>query len=424
LALLLSLSFFVVSSIQEAAANPSGEGWTKTYGGTLNDFAWGLVQTADGGYALAGSTPSYNPGYGDYNDILLVKTDSTGNALWNRTYGGVYSDSASALVQTVDGGYALAGHTDSSGTTLYGDFWLVRTDSAGNELWNKTYGTEMEMDEALDLVQTADGGYALAGNTRSYGAGARDLWLVKTDASGNTQWDKTYGGTDNDFASALVQTADGGYAVTGYTSSFGIGQDAWLVKTNSAGNTLWQKNYGGTNNDGAADVVQTADGGYALAGWTYSYGDGSGDYWLVKTDSAGNIQWKKTYGGSGSDAAYALVQTADGGFALVGTRFDAVAANYDSWLVRTDSAGNELWNVTYGGAGLDQAVSLVQTSDGGYAFAGGTGSFGAGGTDFWLVKTDEFGAVPEFSQALLLPLLTILVLLIVGVRRRIRTVIP
>jgi hypothetical protein len=340
-------------------------GWNKTYGGTGGEWAWALVETVDGGYALAGGTESYGAGSGDF---WLVKTDSAGNAQWNKTYGGTFSDYARALVETVDGGYALAGTTSVSSV----EFGLVKTDSAGNVQWNKTYGGAAS-DFACALVETVDGGYALAGLTLSYGAGSGDFWLVKTDSAGDAQWNKTYGGTGGEWARALVETVDGGYALAGQTGSFGAGSgDFWLVKTDSAGDAQWNKTYGGTGTDRAFALVATVDGGYALAGQTGSFGAGSGDFWLVKTDATGNALWNRTYGGTGEDYAYALVQTSDGGYALAGNGF----AN----LVKTDASGNMQWNMSYEG----EAQALVQTGDGGYALAGDTGYYG----DFWLVKTD------------------------------------
>jgi len=365
---------------------PSTE-WNKTYGGTGNDYAYSVVQTIDKGYALAGLTGSV--GAGDY-DFWLVKTDSNGNMQWNMTYGGTSEDVAFALVQTVDGGYAIAGQTDSFGAGG-ADFWLVKTDSAGNALWNKTYGGTGD-DYAYSVVQTSDGGYALAGCANSFGAGNYDFWLVKTDANGNMQWNMTYGGTSLEYALALVQTVDGGYALAGDTYSFGAGSyDAWLVKTDSEGNALWNMTYGGTSTDWAHALVQTADGGYAIAGYTGSFGAGSGDFWLVKTDSSGNAQWNKTYGGTDSDGACALVQTVDGGYALAGFTISYGAGSYDFWLVKTDANGNEQWNQAYGGTGDDGAWSVIQTVDGGYAVTGYTGSYGAG-CDFWLIKTEPYDA--------------------------------
>ena len=205
--------------------------------------------------------------------------------------------------------------------------------------WNKTYGGT-GYDEAHALVQTSDGGYAMAGETGSFGAGNADFWLVKTDASGTMQWNKTYGGTYDDRAHALVQTSDGGYAVAGWTMSFGAGGfHFWLVKTNSTGGMEWNQTYGGTNNDEAYALVQTSDGGYAVAGGTGSFGAGNGDFWLVKTDASGTMQWNKTYGGTDADEAGALVQTSDGGYAMAGETGSFVAGNADFWLVKTDESG-------------------------------------------------------------------------------------
>ena len=202
-----------------------------------------------------------------------------------------------------------------------------------------------------------------------------------------TEWTKTYGGASDDWAYALVQTSDGGYAVAGSTNSSGAGgYDFWLVKTDAGGNMQWNRNYGGTGVEIAYSVVQTSDGGYALAGITYSFTAGSWDFWLVKTDASGNMQWSKTYGGTGHDYAYSLVQTGDGGYAIAGYTNSFGAGGYDFWLVKTDASGNMQWSKTYGGPGVEIAYSVVQTSDGGYALAGYTNSFGAGSYDFWFVK--------------------------------------
>jgi len=371
-------------------ARDNGPGWNRTYGGANNDEAYALVQTNDGGYALAGRTRSFGSGFDD--NFWLVKTDAAGNMMWNQTYGGTNNDVAGALVQTTDGGYALAGLTSSFGTGL-ADFWLIKTDAAGNTQWNQTYGGTNN-DVAHALVQTTDGGYALAGYTYSSGAGSSDSWLVKTDAAGNMMWNQTYGGTSGDEAYALVRTVDGGYALAGTTGSFGAGgADFWLVKTDSAGNAQWNQTYGGYNHDMAYALVQTVDGGYALAGATRSFWPGGYRSWLVKTDSAGNVMWNWTYGGENNDIAYALVQTVDGGYALAGWTGSFGIGGYDFWLIKTNAGGNMMWNQTYGGTSWDGTYALVQTTDGGYALAGTTSSFGAGFDDFWLVRTDDSGNV-------------------------------
>ena len=378
----IMLSLIIISSLPPVKGQTTE--WTKTYGGKGNDEGYSLVQTSDGGYAIAGDTNSF--GAGGY-DFYLVKTDSTGTMQWNNTYGGTGNEIGYSVIQTSDGGYAIAGETNSHGAGGY-DVYLVKTDSAGNMQWNKTYGGTGD-DEGYSLVQTSDGGYAIAGETNSFGAGSDDFYLVKTDSAGNMQWNKTYGGTGDDEGYSLVQTSDGGYAIAGITNSFGAGSyDVYLVKTDSAGNMQWNKTYGGTGDDEGYSLVQTSDGGYAIAGETNSYGAGDYDFYLVKTDSAGTMQWNQTYGGPDNEDGTSLVQTSDGGYAMTGDTNSFGAGGYDFYLVKTDSTGTMQWNNTYGGKDNEYATfGLIQTSDGGYAMTGDTNSFGAGGYDVYLVKT-------------------------------------
>jgi hypothetical protein len=252
--------------------------------------------------------------------------------------------------------------------------------------WEKTYGGP-DYDSACSVVQTGDGGYAIIGSTNSFGAGGYDFWLVKTDSYGNMQWNRTYGGAGWDQTGSMIQTSDGGYAIVGWTDSYGAGlADFWFVKTDSNGNMLWSQTYGGTNEDRGASIVQTADGGYALVGFTNSFGAGSLDFWLVKIDSNGNMHWNKTYGGVGMDLAFSIVQAFDRGYTITGWTDSFGAGGADFWLVKTDSNGSIVWNQTYGGANSDVASSVIQTAEGGYAVTGWTDSFGAGGSDFWLIK--------------------------------------
>jgi predicted secreted protein len=380
----------VRQTMNSASQELSQTEWNRTYGGAGDDMAHALVQTSDGGYAMAGGTSSYGAGA---NDVWLVKTDASGNALWNKTYGGASDDWAEAMLQTSDGGYAAAGPTSSYGAGG-SDFWLVKTNATGDILWNKTYGGTAD-DVAEALVQTSDGGYAMTGPTQSFGAGSYDVWLVKTDDSGNAQWNKTYGGTGFDWSEALVQTDDGGYAMAGATWSGGSGgADVWLVKTDASGNMQWNRTYGGAGDDMAHALVQASDGGYAIASYTASYGAGSIDVWLVKTDASGNAQWSRTHGGTNEDWPQALVQSGDDGYAIAGYTKSFGVGKADSWFVKTDAAGNALWNRTCGGVGDDWAEALVQTSDGEYMIAGRAASFGAGKFDFWLA---EIGKAEESS---------------------------
>jgi predicted secreted protein len=387
-------------------------GWSKTYGGSGDDEAYSLVQTSDGGYALAGYTNSSSAGSYDF---WLIKTNSSGNMQWNRTYGGTGDDEAYSVVQSKDEGYAVAGVTDSFGAGET-DAWLVKTDSSGDMQWNRTYGGRAE-DGAYSVIQTSDGGYALAGYTDSFGAGSFNFWLIKTDSTGSMTWNKTYGGPGDDEAECVIQTSDGGYALAGYTNSFGAGSyDFWLVKTDSSGSMTWNKTYGGPGDDEARCVIQTSDGGYALVGMTNSTGAGGYDFWLVKTDSYGTLQWSQTYGGAYDEIANAVVQTSDGGYALAGLTGSYGAGDIDYWLVKTTSSGSTQWSQTYGGSGDDEAYSLVQTSDGGYALAGFTTSYGAGSYDAFLVKTDSSGkSVMPQSSPFSIPYSFILILLVIAV---------
>jgi predicted secreted protein len=314
---------------------------------------------------------------------------------WTKAYGGANSEVARSVIQTSDGGYLLAGETVSFGAGGK-DFWLVKTDSSGNMEWNKTYGGTKN-DMAFSVVETSGGGYALTGRTNSFGLGIADFWLVKVDSSGGHEWNKTYGGTGVDAARCVVQTSDEGYALAGFTESFGAGgQDFWLVKTDSSGNMEWNKTYGGTGVDAARCVVQTSDGGYILTGETNSFGAGDTDFWLVKVDSSGGHEWNKTYGGPLTESAFSVVEVSDGGYALAGRIRSLGEGRLDFWLVKVDSSGHHEWNKTYGGTGNDPAHSMVEANiveagDGGYALAGFTQSFGAGGQDGWLIKTDDSG---------------------------------
>jgi hypothetical protein len=391
----LSMSSLVCEISYSELSEPPAIEWIKTYGGTNSDYAYSMIQTSDEGYALAGLTWSF--GAGDY-DIWFVKTDPNGNMQWNKTYGGAMGDLANSVVQTIDGGYILAGRTDSLGT-FCGDFWLIKTDSNGNMQWNRAYGG-ISTDEAFSVIQTSDGGYALAGNTWSYGNGQSDSWLVKTDSNGNMQWNKTYGGEGYEGARSLIQMNDGGYIIGGYTGSYEPPYSSfWLIRTDSFGNMQWNKTYGGAGYEMALSMVKTSDEGFGLAGWTSSYGAGDYDFWLVKTDSNGNMQWSQTYGGTSSDVANSVIQTSDGGYALLGYTYSYSVGLEDFWLVKTNSAGTMQWNASYGGARDDSGCSVVETNDGGYAVAGYLVP-DTGWRDFCLIKFATPPKPPNSNEAL------------------------
>jgi hypothetical protein len=256
-------------------------------------------------------------------------------------------------------------------------------------------------DEARSIIQSSDGGYVVAGKTLSFGAGESDIYVVKLDSTGKVVWTKTIGGSSWDEAYSIIQSSDGGYVVAGSTRSFGAGwDDIYVVKLDSSGNVLWAKTIGGSNYDVAYSIIQSSDGGYVVAGYTESFGAGGRDFYVVKLDSAGNVVWTKTIGGSSWDEAYSIIQSSDGGYVVAG-RTQSFGAGYDDmYIVKLDSSGNVQWTKTIGGSSSDGAYSIIRSSDGGYVVAGKTESFGAGYYDFYdfyVVKMDANGNVC-FSQ--------------------------
>jgi len=368
------------------AIGPSSH-FCKAIGGKNDDEGNSLIQTSDGSYAIAGTTKSFGAGE---RDVYVVKLDANGNLQWTKTIGGKEDDKGYSLIQTADGGYAIAGVTKSFGAGER-DVYVVKLDAKGNLQWTKTIGGPKD-DWGLSLIQTSDGGYAIAGSTESFGAGQLDVYVVKLDAKGNLQWTKTIGGGDWDVGTSLIQTSDGGYAIAGSTESFGAGEaDVYVVKLDAKGNLQWTKTIGGENEDLGNSLIQTSDGGYAIAGDTKSFGAGSWDVYIVKVDANGNLQWTKTIGRKGWDAGRSLIQTADGGYAITGETYSFGAGGYDVYVVKLDAHGNLQWTKTIDGPNYDEGRSLIQTADGGYAIAGETYSFGAGGYDVYVVKLDRNG---------------------------------
>ncbi len=301
------------------------------------------------------------------------------DTVWTKTFGGSNIDVGYCVQQTSDSGYIITGYTRSYGSMSGRNVLLIKTDKSGNQEWINAYGGNND-DEGYSVQQTTDGGFIIAGYTKSYGAGANDVYLVKTDYSGNQLWDKVFGGTQDDLAFSVLQTSDGGFLITGSSFSFGTGGDMLMIKTNSNGNLIWQKTFGGISSDGAMNVAHTMDNGFIITGWTFSFGPGAvGNAFLVKTDSLGNQQWYNYFGGNDADRGYSVQQTTDGGYILTGYTGSFGAGLYDVLLVKTDSLGNQQWIKTFGGSGRDYSNSIQQTADGGFIILGYTLSFGAGG---------------------------------------------
>ena len=379
--------------------------WNHTFGGIYADYGFSLIQTSDNGIALAGTLTS---------DFCLIKIDAHDEQEWNTTYGGVSWDYARSLIQSSDGGYVLAGLTHSYGSGL-DDMWLIKTNATGQQEWNTIFGG-ISNDYAYSVIQTSDGGFALAGKTESYGAGLYDMWLVKTNANGQQEWNATFGGINDDEAYTVIQTSDGGFLLAGSTASYGNGGfDMWLVKTNGNGIPEWNTTFGGVNDDRIKSLIRTTNSDFVLAGYTLSYGAGSSDMWLVKTNENGIPEWNTTFGGISNDYAISVIQTSDGGFALAGETESYGAGLYDMWLVKTNASGQCEWNTTFGGTGWDRALCVIQVSDRGLVLAGSTASYGAGSSDIWLVKTVPFNMKPTLFWT---PSITFLALLVLLVKKR------
>lgn len=381
--ILLSVSFILITTLSLFAQGPDTL-WTKTYGGPFPDYAGEVELTSDGGYIIAGLA-SLGAGMGD---CYIVKTDSLGDTLWTKTYGGTNYDWSSSIQQTLDGGYIISGATWSFGAGSE-DVYLIKTDALGDTQWTKTYGGD-STDYGFAVRQTMDSGYIIVGGTQSFGAGLEDVYLIKTDSLGNTQWTKTYGGNSTDYGRSVQQTSDNGYIIAGNTYSFGEDSfnsfNVYLLKTDENGDTLWSKIFGGNNDDEGSSVQQTSDGGYIIGGFTDSFGAGWYDVYLIKTNEDGDTIWTKTYGGSEEDHAYSVQETSNGEFIIAGVTSSYGAGGADVFIVRTDEDGIIKWTKTIGGTSSDMGYSVRETTDGGFVIAGWTTTFGPGMEDYYLIR--------------------------------------
>lgn len=363
--------------------------FVRTFGGTASDEGKSVQQTNDGGYIVVGYTDSYGAGN---NDVYLIKTNSTGTVEWTNTFGGAENDIGVSLQQTSDGGFIIAGYTRSFGAGSY-DVYLIKTDAGGDLTWAKTYGTP-DVDYSQSVRETTDGGFIVTGYTNS--SGTYDVYLIKTESNGDTGttgWTRTYGGTGNDYGRSVYQTNDRGFIITGNTNSIGNGSyDVYLIKTDAAGTQTWAHSFGGAGSDIGFSVQQTSDDGFIITGNTNSDGAGSSDVYLIKTDPDGNTAWPpRTFGGVNSDIGYSVQPTDDGGYIITGSTNSTGAGNNDVYLIKTDGNGNQSWTRTYGGGNNDIGLSVQQTIDDGYVITGYTFSTGAGSDDIYLIKTDENG---------------------------------
>ncbi len=397
----LSSFFLLLESFgQFAKAQVPPIEWQKSLGGNRPDGVSSIQQTTDGGYIVAGSSYS-NDGdvsgnHGD-EDCWIVKLDSNGNLKWQESLGGTRDDGASFIQQTSDGGFIVAGESasnddDVSGNHGSSDYWIVKLDSAGIIEWQNSFGGS-GVDYATSIQQTLDGGFIVAGSSESndgnvsgnhltynYGDSvpSRDYWIVKLNSFGNIIWQKSFGGSSDDAANSIQQTIDGGYVICGsswswndgdVSGSFGNG-DYWVIKIDSLGNLLWQKVLGGSDIDIAWSVRQTNDEGFIVGGVSSSLdgevtgNHGSTDYWIVKLTSSGNLMWEKSFGGTLADPGLSVEQTTDGGFIVAGyskSNDGNVSGNhggYDFWILKLNINGNLIWEKSLGGSLDDYGHSV------------------------------------------------------------------
>lgn len=393
IATLLALAPLIALALTGCPSDPGTvRPWTRSYGGQADDAAFAVAQTTDGGYILAGKTDSF--GFGE-SAAYLVKVNARGFTQWEHTYGGHGSDEAAGVDQTSDGGYIIVGTTNSFGPGN-DSVYLVKTDAQGEMEWENTYGGKFD-DRAFAVQETQDGGYILAGVTGSFVASPR-MYLVKTDAGGNVEWQNHYGGSGDDRAWAVQQTSDGGFIITGQTTSFGPGgRSMYLVKTNSSGAVEWETTHGGSGDDLANSVRQTRDGGYIMAGWTKSHGPDDRSAYLVKTDANGALEWEASFDGGGESSANSVWQTEDGGYVVAGYTDSLGEGRLSLYLLKTNGLGALQWERTHGGPGLHaSAFDVQQTEDGGYIAAGWLFREETEDTSMFAVKTNSRGRAPAF----------------------------
>ncbi|MBN2543226.1 hypothetical protein JXI42_10210 [bacterium] len=367
--------------------------WRKTVpfavavGGPDNDYVKSVIQTYDGGYAVVGYTVSYGEGE---DDLFLLKFSSAGLFEWSRVVGGISYEWGYSLIQTSDSGFIVGGVTKTGIPDF--DVFLIKFNSTGTVEWSKRLGGEDD-DACVSVIQTSDGGFVAAGGTFSYGAGSADLFIMKFDSYGILEWSKVVGGTDGDYMHSFIRTSDGGFAAAGRTEGYGADWlDIFLMKLDSSGAVEWFKTVGGASFDIGESVIQTSDGGYAVVGYTWSYGEGGYDLFLLKFSSAGLFEWSRVVGGISNERGYSLIQTSEGGFLVAGETSSYGEGSNDFFLVKCSSIGTVEWSKTIGGLHDDNCISLIRTSDDGFVAAGQTESYGAGYMDIFLVKFNPDGS--------------------------------
>ena len=365
-------------------AQPPDTVWTRTYGGSGQDWARSVCETSDSGLIIVGTTDSFGAGE---RDVYVIRTDSFGDTLWTRTYGGEEWDLGASILQSANGEYVITGYTFSYGAGSC-DLYLLKIDSAGDTVWTKTYGGE-NWDSGVIVRQGTDGGYIILGDTESFGSGYHDIWLLKTNEVGDTLWTKTFGGDYSELAGSVSQTSDDGYIIAGTTDLIPSMTYVYLIKTDSRGDRLWSRSIPCGDEVLARSVAQTSDGGYIVGVSSFSYSDYDWDICLLKTYPNGDSAWARIFGGAESDQVFSIGLAGDGGYVLGGFTESLGAGSEDVYVIKTDSQGIENWSAVYGGTSDDRCYSVSQASDEGYVIAGSSYSFGEGNGDAWLLRLDS-----------------------------------
>lgn len=395
--------------LSDDTAPPSVSVWSRSYGHgeTYAEYhTYGLDATTDGG--LVFSAESIYNGQGGY-DFWVGRLDADGAVVWERGIGGSSGDYAKTVLHTSDGGAIVTGDSYSFRTgDRYCDIWVVKFDGSGGIDWQHTYGGT-HYDIPRDIQETFDGqgvstGYILMGYTQSYGAGGYDFWVVRLNASGGVLWQKTFGGSSNEFGRSVLPTSDGGFVVVGNTQSFGAGgSDVWVLKLTSAGLVEWEKTLGGTGDETPYSVRLAGDGGYTIGASTNSFGAGNFDFWVMHLNAAGGLTWQYTYGDAANDYPRDLEKTADGGYVMTGWTYSFGVDNNDAWVLKLDAEGAVEWQKLYNKPyeyeeeilnGPDWAYAVAQTTDGGYAFSGDTDWWDSDrNSDVWVFKVNGQGVL-------------------------------
>jgi len=365
--------------------------FTKIVGDLFDDIARCVRITEDGGFVVAGYIDRRGE---DIYDIMIRKYNEDGSEDWFEIYISNYIDKINSICFTQDSEYAACGYTENPSRPNK-ELAVMKASKLGQKIWATTFGgSEDEVGHSIQL--TYDNNFLIAGSTESFGAGKKDMWVVKVNRKkGFKIWSQYFGGKEDDVAYSIQPTKDTGYIVAGFTKSFKAKKaDLWILKVNRTKTKEWAKIFGGSKNEKAMSVIELKDG-YAIAGFTESVGSGQKDFILLKLDKNGKKIWSKAYGGKKNEVAYSVFQTQDKGFILAGFTESFGAGEKDVWIVKTDKNGDKQWNRTFGGKKNEVAYSIEQASDGGYILVGYTESFGKGFKDFYIIRTDKKGRIPE-----------------------------